>query len=102
MTTPYLVPLQPTPQKFAIFLAGVQYVINYKWCAPFGAWIMDISDAGGDPIVTGIPLITGSDLLGQFEYLGIGGGLIVQTTSDAVPTDDNLGTTSNLYFVTNP
>lgn len=100
--TPFLVPLQPQPQTFTIFLSGTEYVISYKWNAQNGSWIMDVADASSDPIVSGIPLITGADLLAQLEYLDLGGAMIVQTESDpdVIPTVDDLGTTSNLYYVT--
>jgi hypothetical protein len=54
------------------------------------------------PIVACVPFITGADLLDGLEYLGIPGQLIVYTDGDdtAVPTLNNLGTESNLYFLT--
>lgn len=56
----------------------------------------------GDNIVDNIPLICGVDLLAGLEYLGFGGQLVVYTDGDqnAVPTLDNLGTESNVYFIT--
>ena len=69
-----------------------------------GGWVLDVYDSGGNPIVTGIPLVTGENLLAQYAYLGFIGGLWVQTTSDpdAVPTFQNLGGDGQLYYVTNP
>jgi len=96
------VPLSPTPQRFSIPLAGVTYRMAVKWIeTPGGGWILDIADALGQPILGGIPLVTGADLLAQYSYMGFGGSLIVQTDSDpdAVPTFDTLGKTSHLYFV---
>jgi hypothetical protein len=105
MSTPYEVPLIPSqPQKLTISLAGVFYQLTVKWCQPAAAWILDIADALGNALVRGIPLITGTDLLAPYAYLGIGGHLVVQTDHDtlAVPTFDNLGDTGHLYFVTVP
>jgi hypothetical protein len=47
-------------------------------------------------------LITGADCLSGLEYLGITGQLVVFTDGDelAVPTLENLGVESNLYFLT--
>jgi len=65
------------------------------------AWVLDIADVSSDPIVQGIPLVTGCDLLAQYAYLGIPGQLVVQTdgSPDTMPTYANLGTNSHLYYV---
>ncbi len=49
-----------------------------------------------------IPLVTGTDLLGQYEYVGLNGQLFVYTdgNADNVPTLDNLGIESNLFYLT--
>jgi hypothetical protein len=100
--TPFLVPLQPFPQTFNIMLSGTQYTITYKWNVMNGSWVIDIGDVSNNPIVTGVPLITGADLMAQLEYLGLGGALIVQsqTDPDAIPTETDLGSTANLFYVT--
>jgi hypothetical protein len=101
MATPYLIPLQAQNQTFTITLAGTLYTFTVRWCDPNQAWNLDIEDGNGNAIATGIPLITGTDLLAPFAYLDFGGQLIVQTTNDAaaVPTLADLGTTGNLYFI---
>jgi hypothetical protein len=106
MSTIYLVgQLQPNPQSFTISLNGVSYniTLNYRNTTN-GGWVMDIADSQGNPILQGIPLITGAGLLDQYAYLSLGGNFYVQTTSDPdeVPTFDNLGSDGNLYWVTNP
>ena len=67
-----------------------------------GGWVLDILDAANNPLVTGIPLVTGTDLLAQFQYLNFKGKLVVQTLTspDDVPTFDNLGDTAKLFWVT--
>ena len=103
MTTPFRVPLVPAqPQRLSLSMAGTIYQLTLKWCAPARCWVLDIADSASEPIVTGIPLVTGASLLEQYGYLGIGGALVPQTDHDAnaVPTFDNLGDTGNLYFVT--
>jgi hypothetical protein len=66
---------------------------------------MDIGDVFDAPLVNGIPLVTGTDLFGQFRYLGIGGGLpmIVMTIAvgrspDEIPTYENLGIDRHVYL----
>lgn len=69
-----------------------------------GGWYMDIGDALNNPLSLGIPLITGADLLAQYAAdVGIPGQMEVQTDHDlyAVPTFDNLGVNSHLYFIPN-
>ena len=102
-TNTFLIPLQNTPQTFSIALAGITYNINCRWNnAPDAGWIIDIADVNNTPLACNIPLITGADCLAGLEYLGINGSLAVYTNGDqfAVPTLDNLGVESNLYFLT--
>ncbi len=99
----YEIPLQATNQSEKISILGVSYTIRTYYCnISDSGWVLDISDSSGTAIVTGIPMTTGNDLLGQFAYLGLGFSLIVATDSDltAVPTFDNLGSASHLYVVT--
>lgn len=96
------IPLQPENQQFTVSLAGVTYTMKLQWCAPAQCWNLDISDSQQNPIVQGLQLITGADLLAQLEYLGLGGALIVQSDFDvnAVPDYASLGSTGHLFFVT--
>lgn len=99
----YLIPLVNTPQVFPIDLAGVAYTLTCKWNdSADSGWIIDIADRSQNPIVSGIPLITGCNLLDGLDYLGIDGELWASTAGDpnAVPTLDNLGVNSNVYFTT--
>lgn len=100
----FLIPLVGTPQTFQIALAGVNYIFTFKWNDALDAgWEFDIEDSDtGIPLLAGAPLITGADCLSGLEYLGINGQLFVYTDGnpDAVPTFDNLGSESNVYFVT--
>jgi len=97
------IPLSPTPQRFTVTLSGVDYTITVQWReATEGGWFIDISDTTGKLIVAGVPLVTGADLLGQYKHLGFKGRLWVQTANnpDAVPTFENLGTESFVFWVT--
>lgn len=103
MTT-FVIPLLAISQTFDIALAGVNYTLACRWNDAVDAgWTLDIADADTSlPIVANIPLITGADCLSGLDYLGIDGELIVYTDGDetAVPTFQNLGIESNLYFQT--
>jgi hypothetical protein len=91
------------PQTFKISLGGTFYQLTMHWCAPANCWILDIADQSGNKIVSGRPMVTGVDLLGQFRYLGIGGGggMLVQSDNDPdlVPDFDSLGSTGHLFWV---
>ena len=98
----YIVPLTNVPQTFTINLAGVTYTLTSKWNDQMQSWILDVADSAGNMLAAGLPFITGADLLDGLNYLGIDGGLISFTNGQpfAVPTIDNLGTDSQLYFQT--
>ena len=100
MTT-YEIPLTPETQRFKISLDGVEYSLFVRWNHEAGAWVLDLSDTAGALIVGGVALTTGADLLEQYRYLGFTGSLYVQTDYDkhVMPTAENLGETSHLYFV---
>ena len=101
---PQLIPLAGIPETFRIALAGIFYRLTVQWRddpGGEGGWFLDIADDQLNPILSGRAMVTGADLLEQYEYLGIGGSLFVQTIQqpDATPTFDNLGTDANLFFV---
>jgi hypothetical protein len=64
-----------------------------------GYWFMSVKDVQTNTmLLDAVPLVTGeypaADLLGQYEYLGIGSAMIVPTSSLAIdrPDDTSLGT----------
>lgn len=100
----FLIPTSNTPQSFGVNLAGINYTLTFKWNdSDQSGWIMDVGDESNNPIACGLPLITGDNILEGLDYLGIQGIIIVYTNGDAsaVPSYDGLGSTSNLYFLTN-
>ncbi|AJK46297.1 phage baseplate plug family protein [Burkholderia plantarii] len=103
MTTFYEIPLAPTPQVFSITLSGVAYrlTVLYRDAAEAG-WTLDMAHASGDPLINGIPLVTGVDLLGQYRHLGLGGRLWVQGDDgpDELPSFDDLGVGSHVFWAT--
>lgn len=100
----YKLPITNTPQQFEIVLADKTYLLTCKWnAADEAGWQLDFSDATtNEIIVQGIPLVTGVDLLSGLGYLGFQGSLFVYTDGNdfAVPTFENLGVESFLYFKT--
>lgn len=99
--TIFLMPLVAIAQSFNITLNNINYTITCRWNdAQDSGWVMDFVLADTlVPLVFNVPLITGADLMDGLEYLGIG-SFIVYTDSDplSVPTFDNLGVNSNVYY----
>lgn len=104
MAQVYEIPLTPAQeQRIGITLKGVNYVMLFRWLnAEDGGWTVDLMDSDGIPIIAGMPLVTGADLLAQYEYLNLGGGLVVNTDGNSLdaPTFANLGRQSKLYYIT--
>lgn len=102
MAQTFQIPLAPTPQRFGITLEGRELRLTTRFQnVAEGGWTLDIADNQDAPILSGIPLVTGADLLEQYRYLGFKGRLFVQTLNDpdAVPTFDNLGSEALLFWV---
>lgn len=101
MYTTYQIPLSPQPQKQRISLSGVYYNLTVKWNIQTNCWILDIADVNNNPMISGMPLITGADLLAQYKYLNFNGILIAACDNNMfqVPDITNLGTTGHLYFI---
>jgi len=98
----YEVPLTAQPQRFQITLEGINYECLLYWNVPTQTWTLDIFQEDQTPLLTAIPIITGTDLLGQHKHLGIRGNLLVQVDGNAyaLPTYENLGTDARLIFET--
>jgi hypothetical protein len=99
------IPLISAQQTFTMLINGINYTFTFAYRdVEDGGWTMDIADAVGNSIIGGIPLVTGSNLLEQYSYLGIllpGQALFVASDgqqADAVPTYTNLGAQSHLYL----
>lgn len=101
MAQTFEIPLSPRPTKMSIqFPNGVTYGLTFQYLfKPNDCWIVDIADAEENPIIGGLPLLSGEDLLSQYGYLGFGCELYCTTDGDplADPTWWNLGVTSHLW-----
>jgi hypothetical protein len=98
----YEIPLFGSPQRFFITLGVIQYQLVFLYReAAMGGWVMDINDDLGNPMACGIPLVTGADLLAQYEYLKFSGALYVVSAGDPslVPSFPGLGSSSRLMWV---
>lgn len=99
--TLYEIPLSPSPQRFSTQMAGVPRLLRVTFReVEEGGWLLDIGDTTGTPLLMGVPLLPGQNLLEQYEYLGLGGALFLITAGDLdrVPGFIDLGVSSKLYF----
>jgi probable HAF family extracellular repeat protein len=89
------------PSFRVVQLSGNRLQIAAHWCDPLTSWVLDIADIDGNPIVSGIPMITGADLLAQYVYMNFGGMLLAQSDFDwtVPPTFDDLGRVGHLYWI---
>lgn len=94
------IPLSPDNQQFNISLADTTYRMRLMWRDDAG-WVMDMQDSGGNPMISGIPLVTGIDLLAQYSFMGFGFGIyaMCDDVTQEYPTKIDLGNGSHLYFV---
>ena len=107
MSTTYTIPLTTDPNnsfQCALTLNGTAYTLGFflSYNTIAGYWEMTISNALTDTVlISGIPLLTGCNLLGQFEYMGLGSAYIINSdnNSNDSPDDTNLGTSFVLEWV---
>jgi len=94
------IPLTPDNQQFDISINNINYQMRILWRE--NSWFLDLNDGNGAAIITGIPLITGADLLAQYVYLQLGFGLWVlsDTTLNDAPGEYDLGYSAHLCLVT--
>ncbi|MGL9724465.1 phage baseplate plug family protein [Sodalis sp. (in: enterobacteria)] len=92
------IPLTATNQQFSITLSGTLWQMRIIWRDVAG-WVLDMLNASGDPVITGIPLIPGTDLLAQYGWLNPGGRLVAVTDDDQLPDKTATGRTAKLYWL---
>lgn len=99
--TDYNVPITPGQnQSFSVFINGATYNFRLLFVdAPnvggrqMAGWQLDIYDQVFNPLVLGLSLVTGLDLLRQFAYLGFNFKLFCYTLGNpsVPPAWANLG-----------
>jgi hypothetical protein len=100
-----VIPINSAPgQTFnvAVSINGAVYtffvILAFNEVAAY--WIMSISDANQNLLVQGIPLVTGLNLLRQYQYLGIGSIYLINTTGVDIdyPNNNDLGSDFHLVW----
>lgn len=92
----YEIPLQSNSQTFPININSVVLNLTIIWRS--SQYILDIADSTGTPIVQGIALTTGANLLEQYAYLNLPGSWWVISDDGLLtpPTYSDLGQTVHL------
>lgn len=97
------IPFSNTNQTFNITLNGQNLTITCVWNQEIPTWVASIQDTNTQtPIITGLALVTGCNLLSQFYYTGLTGAIVVYTKGDpgALPTFESLGNESSVFYIT--
>lgn len=94
------IPLSPDNQTFNIDIAGTRWRMSIIWREVW--WVMNLADSSGNGLITGIPLITGVDLLAQHAWLGFNFQLSVacDDSTQIYPGKTDFGIRSHLYVIT--
>ena len=99
----YELPVEPRATLFENIIGGRVYRFRVQYRdEPEAGWIFDISETTDLPVplVSGIPLVSGLDLLYQYEHLGFGFALVLVCKGGRdVPTFESLGVEDKVYLV---
>jgi hypothetical protein len=101
----YEIPVQPRRnQRLRISLGGTFYWLTLTWNAYAGCWQLHIDSDQEVRLLSSLAVVTGLNILEQFDYLNIGnGGMMVAQADHAHPDDipawENLGETTHLFWI---
>jgi hypothetical protein len=90
-----IIPLTTAPnQEFDITLPvdgnniNLHFKVNYNEIA--GYWVMELTNnETSEVVLSSVPLITGENLLAQYEYLGIGSAYVKRNGSSSLDYPDH-------------
>ncbi|MEM8258231.1 phage baseplate plug family protein [Morganella morganii] len=92
------IPVSNKNQQFDIQLGGKYYRIRLVY-RQFCGWTADMMDQTGTEIFTGVPLVSGVDILEPYRYMGFNGSLIFVCDETAGELSfRELGRKNRLYF----
>ncbi|AUM27133.1 hypothetical protein BVD86_09640 [Acinetobacter pittii] len=92
----YEIPLNNGNQKFNIRLGGVQY--KFQLIYRVKSWYLDIFDTAENPLIAGLPLVMGDNLLIQHQHIIKGSLYVLNTNEEESQTFGDLGTLIKLYW----
>lgn len=87
--------------KYKIVLSQVLYTLHFRFNSRMDRWIMDISDAINNDILTSIPLLINHNVTGRFSITNLPPGYFFcldDTNQDTQPTQFSFGPTHTLWY----
>ena len=101
MSDVYEIPLVAGAQKFVCTLGDKAYLLQFSWrTAEMGGWTLDILDSvTEEPIVAGILLTVGNDLLAPYAHFEMGHLVaLLDSKKDGHPTYEDMGSLLKLFW----
>lgn len=95
------IPLTPQNRTFSVTIKEETYLFTIRWAGKeMTGWFLDIGYDEDTPIVMGIPLVTGVDLLKQYHHLVPFPLFLWADYTTLPPAFNALGYVVKLYFAT--
>lgn len=93
----YKIPINNAPNASYSFRISLQnntvnrdLRIKLRYLDFYDVWMMDVyDDSTKKVLVVDIPMVPGTDLLGQYQYLGIGSAFLLNVRNSALMQPDN-------------
>jgi hypothetical protein len=97
----FTIPVSNQNQTVKVSILNIVYNLRLVWNQFGNCWYLDIADVNNNSIISSLRLLPGFNILKQFKYLGIGGGLFAQNIGNinAPPGFNDLGLASFLFFI---
>lgn len=92
------IPLNDFAEIFQIEIAGQNFTFKTRWNESLNRWILDIGRDEQTWIINNLAMVSGIDLLSQFDHLQLGFQLYVQVDGDseAEMGESNIGKEARL------
>lgn len=87
--------------EFRISLDGVFFTLAFRLNFRMNRWFMDVKDGEDIPLINGVPLLQGSDLIERFKAATLPAGhfIMLNLEGDTLEAGaDDLGTNSLLLY----
>jgi hypothetical protein len=100
--TVYSLPVKPYPVKFRTMVNDTDYwfATQYREADEAG-WVLDILNANENPLIMGIALVSGLDLMWQYHHMALDFSLVMSCRENrGTPTYESLGSQDELLLVT--
>ena len=90
------IPLMATNQRFNVSLGNTTYKLQLIYRV--NKWFLDIFDVQNTPLICGLPLVMGDNLLIQHQHVISGSLLVMNTNENEQQSFTDLGTNITLYW----